>query len=217
MSAAEFAALGLPDWQIIDSAAVAAFRCESFAMAGRFVAEIAALCDEHDHHAAVDLRFPADVYVTTKTHSTDGLTDADTALARAISAAAGDSGIAGAPVRHQGVDVAIDAMDIAAVRPFWRAVLGYGSAQVTDHSAALSDPAGRGVTVWFQQMDVPRTQRNRVHLDVMVAPEQAEQRVADTIAAGGVLLTDAYSPSFWVLGDPEGNEACVCTWQAAQP
>ena len=34
------------------------------------------------------------------------------------------------------------------------------------------------------------------------------------IAAGGTLLSDARAPAFWVLADPEGNEACVCTWQA---
>jgi hypothetical protein len=26
------------------------------------------------------------------------------------------------------------------------------------------------------------------------------------------LLTDQYARSFWVLADPEGNEACICTW-----
>ena len=31
--------------------------------------------------------------------------------------------------------------------------------------------------------------------------------------AGGHLISDADAPSFWVLGDAEGNEACVCTWQ----
>lgn len=30
-------------------------------------------------------------------------------------------------------------------------------------------------------------------------------------AAGGRLLTDEHAPSFWVLADGEGNEACVCT------
>ena len=35
-----------------------------------------------------------------------------------------------------------------------------------------------------------------------------------TIAAGGTLVSDAAAPAFWVLADPEGNEACVCTWQA---
>ena len=26
-------------------------------------------------------------------------------------------------------------------------------------------------------------------------------------------MTDRYARSWWVLADPEGNEACVCTWQ----
>ncbi|MDX6243769.1 MAG: 4a-hydroxytetrahydrobiopterin dehydratase, partial [Frankiales bacterium] len=27
------------------------------------------------------------------------------------------------------------------------------------------------------------------------------------------LLSDAAAPSFWILGDADGNEICVCTWQ----
>ena len=34
------------------------------------------------------------------------------------------------------------------------------------------------------------------------------------IAAGGHLVSDSRAPAFWVLADVEGNEACVCTWQA---
>ena len=69
-----------------------------------------------------------------------------------------------------------------------------------------------GPAIWFQQMDGPRPQRNRVHLDVTVSPEVAEERVAAAIAAGGTLVSDAHARSWWVLADPEGNEACVCTW-----
>jgi 4a-hydroxytetrahydrobiopterin dehydratase len=65
---------------------------------------------------------------------------------------------------------------------------------------------------WFQQMDAPRPQRNRIHVDVTVPHDVAEERVAATLAAGGRLVTDAYAPSWWVLADAEGNEACVCTW-----
>jgi 4a-hydroxytetrahydrobiopterin dehydratase len=65
--------------------------------------------------------------------------------------------------------------------------------------------------VWFQQMDAPRPQRNRIHIDVWVPYDQAESRVAAAIAAGGHLLTDEYAPAFWVLADPEGNEACVAS------
>ena len=76
------------------------------------------------------------------------------------------------------------------------------------------DPAGKGPSFWFQQMDAPRPQRNRVHIDVAVPHDQAQARIQATLAAGGTLRYDAEAPAFWVLADPEGNEACVCTWQA---
>ena len=44
--------------------------------------------------------------------------------------------------------------------------------------------------------------------------DEAEARVAAAIAAGGHLVSDERAPRFWVLADGEGNEVCVCTWQA---
>jgi 4a-hydroxytetrahydrobiopterin dehydratase len=71
---------------------------------------------------------------------------------------------------------------------------------------------GVGPSVWFQQMTEPRTERNRIHLDVTVPHDVAEQRVADALAAGGTLLTDEYARAWWVLADADGNEVCVSTW-----
>ncbi len=62
-------------------------------------------------------------------------------------------------------------------------------------------------------MDEPRPQRNRMHFDVTVAHDLADDRVAAALAAGGTLRDDSHARAFWVLADPEGNEACVCTWQ----
>lgn len=59
-------------------------------------------------------------------------------------------------------------------------------------------------------MAEPRTERNRIHIDVYVPREQAEHRVAAVVAAGGRLVTDEHAPSWWVLADAEGNELCVC-------
>ena len=42
-----------------------------------------------------------------------------------------------------------------------------------------------------------------------VPHDEAHQRIAATIAAGGTLIYDAEAPAFWVLADPEGNEACI--------
>jgi 4a-hydroxytetrahydrobiopterin dehydratase len=139
------------------------------------------------------------------------------ALAAGISEAADALGVTGLPATAPpAVEVAIDALDIPAVRPFWKAVLAYDDEQppAEDSPPALVDPAGIGPAFWFQQMDAPRPQRNRLHIDVTVAHDVAPARVAAAIAAGGRLISDTRAPAFWVLADPEGNEACVCTWQA---
>jgi hypothetical protein len=104
-------------------------------------------------------------------------------------------------------------MDIAAIRPFWKAVLAYTDEPGRESPEdGLVDPAGQLPAVWFQQMDEPRPQRNRIHFDVTVAEDEAEARVRAAIEAGGRLVDDSYARSFWVLADAEGNEACVCTW-----
>jgi 4a-hydroxytetrahydrobiopterin dehydratase len=48
---------------------------------------------------------------------------------------------------------------------------------------------------------------------VWVPHDQGEARVAAAIAAGGHLVSDDHAPSWWVLADAEGNEACVATTQ----
>jgi 4a-hydroxytetrahydrobiopterin dehydratase len=62
-------------------------------------------------------------------------------------------------------------------------------------------------------MDAPRPQRNRIHVDVSVPHDEAPLRIEATLAAGGTVQSDAEAPAFWVLADPEGNEACITTWQ----
>ena len=125
----------------------------------------------------------------------------------------GSPGAAHEPRTVQGLEIGIDALDIPAIRPFWRAVLGYVDEPGQDGPPnGLVDPVGQGPAIWFQQMDAPRPQRNRIHFDVSVPHDEAAGRIAAALAAGGRLTYDE-APAFWVLADPEGNEACVCTWQ----
>lgn len=154
------------------------------------------------------------VVLQVQTRAVGAVTGRDIGIAERISAAV-DTRPGGAAAAVQAVEIAIDALDIAAIRPFWRAVTGYadepGAPDLPDN--ALLDPLRRGPAIWFQQMDVPRPQRNRIHLDVDVAPEVAPGRIEAALAAGGTLVDDSHAPAWWVLADPEGNEACVCTWQ----
>jgi 4a-hydroxytetrahydrobiopterin dehydratase len=208
LTAPEFDALGLVDWRYAVGTVQAAFRAGSFPGAMDFAGEVARLAEDQGHHPDVDIRYPDRVVVRLTTHAVEDVTTRDAALARAISALAAERGFAAEPHAVQMIELAIDAIDIDAVRPFWAAVLGYR----VDSYGNLVDPLGRGPAVWFQQMDAPRPQRNRIHFDVTVPHELAEQRVADALAAGGTLVSDARARAFWVLADAEGNEVCVCTW-----
>ncbi len=203
-------------WRVLLGRLHATFATGSFAGGLALVERIAALADEADHHPDVDLRYSL-VHVTLVSHDADGLTGRDVALAGRISRAADDLGVAGTPTAAPAaLEVAIDALDIPAVRPFWKAVLAYDDERppAEDAQPALVDPAGIGPAFWFQQMDAPRPQRNRLHIDVTVPHDVAQVRVATAIAAAGRLVSGIRAPSFWVLADAEGNEACVCTWQA---
>jgi 4a-hydroxytetrahydrobiopterin dehydratase len=171
-------------------------------------------------HLRMDVRADR-VVLALQTAEVAWVTPHDVDLARRISAVAGEFRLTtqpgGGAVRRsvQVVEIGIDAMDIASIRPFWKAVLGYvDEPDRPGPEDPLVDPLGQGPAIWFQQMDAPRPQRNRLHFDVSVPHDEAHQRIQDTVAAGGKLVYDAEAPAFWVLADPEGNEACITTWQS---
>lgn len=205
----------LPDWRILLRGIEAWFEAPTFAAAAAFAAEVATAADAADHHPDIDLRYPGRVHVRLTSHDAGGLTDRDAALAATISAGAAARALGSDPLRAARLEVAIDVLDVEAVRPFWTAVLGYEDDPPEDDGVvwAIHDPTGIGPAVWFQQMDAPRPQRNRIHLDVTVPHDEVDARVAATLAAGGTVASDAAARAFWVLADPEGNEACLCTWE----
>lgn len=205
----------LPDWRVILGGVQAAFTAESFDKGAAFVQQVADAAEAANHHPDVDLRYPGRVRIRLTTHSAGGLTDADVALAQTLSRLAAESRLTSEPLLGAEIEVAIDAMDIDSVRPFWKAVLGYvdDPAAAEGEPAGLVDPNGGGPPFWFQQMDAPRPQRNRLHIDVSVPHDVAEDRVAQAVAAGGTVVNDQFAKAFWVLADAEGNEACISTWQ----
>jgi 4a-hydroxytetrahydrobiopterin dehydratase len=183
-------------------------------------AAVEACGDEADGHVRIDLR-PDRVVISLQTFEQAATTDRDVALAHRISAAVHEFGLAsspeigtGAPRSVQVLEIAIDALDIAGIRPFWRSVFGYADEPGADGPRdPVVDPVGQGPAIWFQQMDEPRPQRNRIHFDLCVPHDEAERRIEAALAAGGRLVSAERAPAFWVLADAEGNEVCITTWQ----
>ncbi|MDQ7992471.1 MAG: 4a-hydroxytetrahydrobiopterin dehydratase [Propionicimonas sp.] len=83
---------GVSDWQPRDDGAHALFQTGSFATGVALVVEIGRLADAADHHPDVGLTYPA-VAVRVYSHDVGGLSERDVALARAISAVAGELGL----------------------------------------------------------------------------------------------------------------------------
>jgi 4a-hydroxytetrahydrobiopterin dehydratase len=195
------------DWRVIRDAASAHFRTASFATGVALVERIGKLADAAGRHPDVDLR-PDGVTVRRSSNDVGEFSEGDVALAEQISAAAREVGARVDASALQFVQVAIDALVIPDVLPFWRAVLGYE--QVGDED--LHHPRMEGPPFWFQQMDAPRPQRNRIHIDLYVPHDQAEARVAAALAAGGHVVSKEHAPGWWTLADAEGNEVDVAPW-----
>lgn len=88
-------------------------------------------------------------------------------------------------------------------------------------ASAIVDPDGRGPRIYFQQMDTPKPQKNRVHLDVNASggpsvPLEDRRKQVDSevqrLLAAGATRQRAWEEDggYWVvMQDPEANEFCV--------
>ena len=104
----------------------------TLAQAISLAADAVEVCgDDADRHLRVDVR-PDRAVFTLQSLDRATVTTRDIELARQISATADKSGFlpepgigTGAPRSVQLLEIAIDALNIAGIRPFWKAVLGY--------------------------------------------------------------------------------------------
>ena len=91
-----------------------------------------------------------------------------------------------------------------------------------DGADRIFDPTGNGPKIWFQIVPETKATKNRLHLDVYVAPRTTpyderkplvEAKVADLLELGATVRNTyddaAHGHFFTVMLDPEGNEFCV--------
>ncbi|MBW0092360.1 4a-hydroxytetrahydrobiopterin dehydratase [Pseudonocardia sp. KRD-184] len=200
---------GLADWRPLFAELRARFRTADFASALELVNRIGAVAEEADHHPDLGLAWGR-VDVRLSSHDVGGLTQRDVRLARVISTVAAEVGATAVTDGLATVELALDTPDLAAVRPFWAAVLGY---ELGSDPVEIVDPTGTHPTIWFQESTDDGEVPQRWHLDVRVPPEVAGERIGAALAAGGTLVGDDRAPAVVVLADAQGNKACVTTWQ----
>lgn len=129
-------------------------------------------------------------------------------VARAISAVARQYGATADRSAVQEVQLAVAARPEDIDIGFWRAVLGYAPM----HEDNAIDPLGHGSTVWMQDLDPEKSLRHAMHVDVSVAREVAEERLAAALAAGGRIVVESEAPAAWILSDRAGNKVCIAAW-----
>ena len=201
----EVAAAGLDDWRQLVGALHARFQTKGFDKGLVLVDRIGAAAEAANHHPDVTLTWPA-VEIRLSSHDVGGITSRDLDLARTISAYAAEAGIASDVAGLTVVEQGLDTHDAGEVTPFWAAILG----READRGEVPGAPYVP--TVWFQDSErLAEAPPQRWHPDVWVPRDQAESRIDAALAAGGTLVSDAEAPSFWVLADPQGNKACICT------
>jgi 4a-hydroxytetrahydrobiopterin dehydratase len=203
---------GVEDWRVVGDGACAYFRTASFADAAQLVQAISELPGVDERRPDIDVRHDGvTVRVITIGDDYYGMSRRDVELARRISAAARSLGLSADPSKLQSVLVIPGATVTAEVMPFWRAVLGYEPRSDTPDED-LVDPRRRGPSFWFERMREPRADGGgAIHIAVWVPHEQARDRIAAALAAGGRMVRDDFAPAWWTLADAAGNEADIAT------
>lgn len=204
--------IGTADWQAVFSA-MACYRITSPAQQRDLAAAAAALADDTGFPLLLDLRPGLVIIDSGKDQWEDGAHGLEldfTALAANLQTAARELAATADPGLPRFAQLFLDAVDVAAVRAFWVAALGY----TDDRRAGVSDihdPRRLNPVLVFQQLDVSemerRRQRNRIHFELAVPSDLAQTRLATAVAAGGRLLDE--SKDRWRVADPEGNEMVI--------
>jgi 4a-hydroxytetrahydrobiopterin dehydratase len=195
---------GVEDWVVLHGGATAVYRTASLLEAARLAAAIAELAGVDGSGTVLTLSG-----ATLTVRLTRDLWQLETAhvdQARAVSEVARAHGATADRSAVQEVQLAIAATPDAIELGFWRAVLGY--APMADDNAV--DPLGHGSTVWMQDLDPAKPLRHAMHVDVSVAHEEADARLAAALASGGRIVDQ--SPEHWILADRAGNRVCIAAW-----
>ena len=197
---------GVDDWVVLHGGATAVFRVATAREAARLAEAIADVPGLEGSGALMTIR---DGTLTVRlTRDLWWLEPRHVELAQAVSDVARTHGAEPDRAAVQEVQLAISAKPDGVNLDFWRAVLGYEP--MSDDNAV--DPLGHGSTVWMQELDEAKPLRHAMHIDVSVAREHLEARLAAALAAGGRIVDDTEAPRNYTLADAAGNRMDLTAW-----
>ena len=219
----QIAEADLTDWRKLAQGLHARYMVDDFGVSARFVAAVGEAGDALGHHPRVsigngyvDLKLVTDdaIYRDDEgtEHVVEWVTQQDVDLARRITEIAADHQFDADPASVSDIELGLDTAHSATIAPMW-AVLLTGSAEAQGRgtpSDEIRDATGRVPHLWFGDADEHKTPRQRFHIEVYVAPEVAEQRIAAAVAAGGTVVDVSNAPSLTVIADQDGNTGTVC-------
>ena len=226
----QIAAEGLTDWRKLAQGLHARYRGVGVGEAARFVTAVGAGGDDLGHHprvrigeGVVDLEVVSQDAVYSddedgsELHGIEWVTQRDVDLARRITQIAAELGLTADPAGVSEVELGLDVTDSAKVAPVWAALLpGDPQSQVGGTPGdEIRDADVRIPNLWFGEVDPEGGGGQRFHLEVYVATEQVEGRVAAAVAAGGEVVDDGQAPGLTVIADPEGNRGVLCADMSA--
>ena len=213
----------LRDWRKLAQGLHARYLVDGFSAGARFVAAVGEAGDAVGHHPRVsigtgyvDLELVTDDAIYRDDDGTEyvveWVTQQDVDLARRITEIAADHRLDADPASVSVVELGLDTARSATIAPVW-AVLLTGSPESQGRgtpSDEVRDATGRVPNLWFGDADEQEPPRQRFHVEVYVAPEVAEQRIAAAVAAGGTIADDSDAPSLTVIADQDGNRGVIC-------
>jgi 4a-hydroxytetrahydrobiopterin dehydratase len=220
---AQIAEAKLTDWRKLAQGLHARYVVADFGTGARFVAAVGEAGDALGHHPSVSI---GNGYVDLKLVSADAIyrddegtehvvewvTQQDVDLARRITEIAADHKVDADPASVSMIELGLDTAHSATIAPVWAALLT-GNPEAQGHgspSDEIRDAMGRVPNLWFGDADEHETPRQRFHVEVYVAPEVAEQRIAAALAAGGTVVDDSDAPALTVIADQDGNRGVLC-------
>jgi len=228
LSGGQIAEANLTDWRKLGQGLHARYRVGDFGAGVRFVAAVGEAGEALGHQPRVTM---GDRYVDLKLlsddavyrddegteHVVDWVTQRDVDLARRVTEIAAEQAVEADPASITTIELALDTAHAATIAPVWAALLT-GSTEAKGRGTIgddVRDATERVPILWFQDTDEHETPRQRFHIDVQVPYDIADQRIAAAVAAGAVIVDDSRAPWTTIIADPDGNKACVGTFQAA--